>query len=462
MIKPYNGHGKGSDNERSSNSKIRSATCLLAAILAMILIPSSSTMYVVYAQELTGVCNNHTIERGNFDDDPEDEVKVDGTVYNNGDAITLDGKRYTVMIGSNGTIHGTTANDFIVGTSDADTIYGKEGDDFIVGLGSSDWLIGDGIGGTPNDDNLKGWNDILCGNDGNDRLDGDNIAGGYGNDTITGGDDVLEGGEGDDMLNGDWISGFDGNDTITGGNDKLNGGNGSDEVRGDVIIASDGNDIITGGNDALEGGEGADSLYGDAINGEDGDDIGNGGDDIINVKDGTINNDYIDGDGVDAESSTLGNQDICASDPDREANCEYDDISSLATFNAVDPVDNDNTINQGQSINLVFSSSVNNPVTITDLRVITPNNITCTYTGAPITIPPNGSLTAVYPNNFTFTGAGCDTNTAGEYKAILTTEVGDPIITEFTAPFNVPEGLGIIGAAVAMLASLLIYARRFL
>ncbi|MEM3092734.1 MAG: hypothetical protein QXI92_03435, partial [Candidatus Nitrosocaldus sp.] len=87
-----------------------------------------------------------------------------------------------------------------------------------------------------------------------------------------------------------------------------------------------------------------------------------------------------------------------------------------------------------------------------------PNNITCTYTGAPITIPPNGSLTAVYPNDF----AGCDTNTAGEYKAILTTEVGDPIITEFTAPFNVPEGLGIIGAAIAMLASLLIYARRFL
>ncbi|MEM0030075.1 MAG: hypothetical protein QXN32_04060, partial [Candidatus Nitrosocaldus sp.] len=126
----------------------------------------------------------------------------------------------------------------------------------------------------------------------------------------------------------------------------------------------------------------------------------------------------------------------------------------------VDPVDNDNTINQGQSINLVFSSSVNNPVTIKDLQVITPDENTCTYTGAPITIPANSSLTATYPDDFT--GAGCDTSTLGEYKAILTTEVGDPIITEFTAPFNVPEGLGIIGAATAMLASLLIYARRFL
>ncbi|MEM0030273.1 MAG: hypothetical protein QXN32_05080, partial [Candidatus Nitrosocaldus sp.] len=135
-------------------------------------------------------CNNHTIERGNFDTDPEDEVKVDGTVYNNGDTITLDGKSYTVKIVTSSPFTGTTANDFIVGTSDADTISGGEGDDFIVGLGSNDRLSGDGIEGTSGNDTITGGNDILCGNDGDDDLFGDGILGYAGNNTITGGDDT--------------------------------------------------------------------------------------------------------------------------------------------------------------------------------------------------------------------------------------------------------------------------------
>ncbi|MEM4232284.1 MAG: hypothetical protein QXM77_07125, partial [Candidatus Nitrosocaldus sp.] len=58
--------------------------------------------------------------------------------------------------------------------------------------------------------------------------------------------------------------------------------------------------------------------------------------------------------------------------------------------------------------------------------------------------------------------AGCDTNTAGIYTVILTTEVGDPIITTFNTSFNVvPElALGAIGIVGSSLAAMMLYARR--
>ncbi|MEM4399936.1 MAG: calcium-binding protein [Candidatus Nitrosocaldus sp.] len=433
---------------------------IIATTLLIVLSMTITDVRMVYALPVD--CNNHTIERGNFDDDDDDEVKVDDTVYNNGDIITLDGKTYTVRIVPityTPPFIGTNSNDLIVGTNSDDAISGMDGDDFIVGLDGNDILYGDGISGTPSDDNLEGGDDILCGNNGDDWLRGDYIFGWEGNDTLTGGNDTLNGGIGNDWLVGDWIEGDYDNDTLTGGNDTLKGGDGSDELYGDFIFGGDGNDTLTGGNDTLDGGAGNDTLHGDHIVGNVGDDTANAGNDTINAEDGIVNNDNIDGDYVIAETVTLGDQDICASDTgDTETNCEYDDISALVTFKAEDPVDEDDTINLGQSINLVFSSNVDNIVKITDFTVTTPLGDTCTYNILPITIPANGSFTATYPNDF----GTCDTNTAGTYQVEIKTEVGDPIITTFNASFNVvPEVIvGAIGIIGTSLAVMMLYARR--
>ncbi|MEM4400089.1 MAG: calcium-binding protein, partial [Candidatus Nitrosocaldus sp.] len=342
-------------------------------------------------------CNNHIIERNNFDDDADDEVKVDNTVYNNGDSITIAGKTYTVRIVPityTPPFIGTNSNDLIVGTSASDAISGMDGDDFIVGFDGNDILYGDGISGTPSDDNLEGGDDILCGNNGNDTLHGDHIFGYDGIDTLTGGNDTLEGGDGDDILHGDWIYGDIGNDTANGGND------------------------------------------------------------VIDAKDNINNNDNIDGDYVIAGIVTLGDQDICASDTgDTETNCEYNDISSLATL-SVSPY----TIPIGGSVDIIFTSSVNNPVKITDFTVTTPLGNTCTYSALPVTVPPYGSFTATYPTNF----GTCDTSNPGTYQVEIITEVGDPIITTFNISFNVvPEVIvGAIGIIGTSLAVMMLYARR--
>ncbi|MEM1958898.1 MAG: calcium-binding protein [Candidatus Nitrosocaldus sp.] len=546
------------DDGRSRRVRTRRGAVLPLLFLAGIIASSAimmvpfSMLDLAYAQVAGGgvECNNHTIERGNFDADPEDEVRVDGTVYNDGDSITLDGKSYIVMIATPSTSSspfiGTSGNDFIVGTSNDDFIYGKEGDDFIVGLDGNDWLYGDYIVGTNASDIIVGGDDILCGNagndylfgdyidgydgddtltggndtleggygndwlsgdwisgsggndtitggndtldggdsndwligddivgrggddtitggddtlkggGGNDELSGDGIGGDAGNDTITGGDDTLEGGDGNDRLSGDSIAGDAGNDTITGGDDTLKGGDGDDALEGDGIIGRDGDDTLTGGNDTLEGGYGNDWLSGDWISGSGGNDTAYGGNDIINAKDGITDNDSINGDSVYAESSTLGNQDVCASDPDPEYNCEYDDISSLATLSA-----SPSTIPIGGSVTITFNSNVDNPVKITGLTVTTPSGNTCSYNNTlPVIVPAYGTFTATYPGDFT--GAGCDTNTAGTYTVIAETEVGDPIITTFNTSFNVvPElALGAIGIVGSSLAAMMLYARR--
>ncbi|MEM4323974.1 MAG: calcium-binding protein [Candidatus Nitrosocaldus sp.] len=469
---------------------------IVTTALLILLLSMAARPVLVYAHippiSTTVNCNNHTIERGDFDgDDTDVEVRVDLNLYNNGDIITIGSNTYTVRIAGSSSpstpFIGTNSNDFIVGTNSNDVIYGKEGDDFIVGLDGNDWLVGDYIVGTTGDDTLTGGNDILCGNNGDDHLDGDVIYGSggndtltggndtldggdgndelhgeviygdFGNDTITGGDDTLDGGDGDDELFGDYIWGDNGDDTLTGGNDTLTGGDGDDTLHGDDISGDFGNDTLTGGNDTLKGGDGDDTLHGDHIYGYAGNDTANGGNDVINAEDGTVNNDSIDGDHVVAETATLGNQDICASDPDSEINCEYDNISSLATLSTSA---GSSPIPIGGSVDIIFSSNVDNIVKITDFTVTTPLGNTCTYNILPITIPPNGSFTATYPDDFT--GTGCDTSTAGTYTVILTTEVGDPIITEFNTSFNVvPElAVGAIGIIGTSLAVMMLYARR--
>lgn len=98
---------------------------------------------------------------------------------------------------NNGTIFGTSGDNYLVGTLNADTIDGLAGNDEIRGSRNQDLLIG-GDG-----------NDLLSGQSGDDTL-----LGGNHNDKLYGeaGDDVLEGGAGNDSLNG-----WKGNDLVSGG-----------------------------------------------------------------------------------------------------------------------------------------------------------------------------------------------------------------------------------------------------
>lgn len=106
------------------------------------------------------------------------------------------------------------------------------------------------------------------------------IVGNGGDDTLygNGGDDVLDGGTGNDILDGgtgnDYLAGGDGIDNLQGGigNDTLDGGTGDDNLLGgdgnDSILGGDGNDIINGGlgTDVMNGGAGNDVYYIDDLN----------------------------------------------------------------------------------------------------------------------------------------------------------------------------------------------------
>jgi len=121
------------------------------------------------------------------------------------------------------TINGTSGDDRLIGTDEADVTDGGAGKDRLNG--------GDG-------------DDVVSGGDGNDYVYGD------------GGDDQLFGGAGNDALVGhsgeDEIYGEDGNDGVFGGGDS------------DRIYAGAGNDTIygDGGGDRLDGGTDDDRLFG--------------------------------------------------------------------------------------------------------------------------------------------------------------------------------------------------------
>lgn len=205
--------------------------------------------------------------------------------------ITID-----MRLGASGI--GTSGDDVIHGTVNADSIDGGDGNDMICGDGGDDLIIG-GNG-----------NDVLIGGDGEDVLRGgpgnDTIVGMDGNDRMLGGtgDDQMRAGDGDDFVGGfggdDWIYGGNGNDTIFGGfgGDDLNGGPGNDTIRGlvgddriagdagdDVLDGDRGNDTIIGhgGDDIIRGGNANDDLQGrggnDTLMGGRGDDVLSGGGD---------------------------------------------------------------------------------------------------------------------------------------------------------------------------------------
>ena len=181
---------------------------------------------------------------------------------------------------------GTSGDDVLHGTDEADTLSGLTGDDSLFGLAGDDELDGG-----------DGW-DRLVGGPGDDELDGgdgwDRLVGGPGDDELDGGDDrdLLEGGLGDDELDG-----AQGHDILSGGPgaDNLDGGIGTDvadyfnsdaavtidlstntatgsggEAQGDTltnienIFGSNHNDVLTGGagRNSLRGGPGDDRLNG--------------------------------------------------------------------------------------------------------------------------------------------------------------------------------------------------------
>lgn len=146
---------------------------------------------------------------------------------------------------------------------------------------------------------------VMAGGGGNDALDGgigaDSLSGGEGNDALTGGEDndTLDGGNGDDNL-----TGGNGNDSLIGGagNDALDGGAGADTVAGgegnDALNGGDGNDSLDGGNgdDVMRGGLGADVMSGGA------------GNDTYYIDD--LNDQVIDGVGIDTVYIGVENYDV--------------------------------------------------------------------------------------------------------------------------------------------------------
>ncbi len=141
---------------------------------------------------------------------------------------------YELSVGK-GTLTGTSGNDRLVSSDDAEILRGLDGADTLIGNGGDDLIYG---GATDQDRR-----DVIYGGDGNDTIDG-----GYGN-------DLLRGDAGDDVISG----GF-GGDTVIGGtgDDQLSGG-----ALGDVLFGGDGDDFINGGfgYDQVNGGAGADAFF---------------------------------------------------------------------------------------------------------------------------------------------------------------------------------------------------------
>ncbi|MDA8585143.1 hypothetical protein N9L47_02625 [Rhodobacteraceae bacterium] len=167
------------------------------------------------------------------------------------------------------TIRGTSSQDTLFGTIEADDIRSFAGNDLVDGGNGNDTINGNSgddtvLGGLGNDSLLGGsGNDVIEGGEGNDTVNGgsgdDTVLGGLGNDRVIGGNgnDVVDGGAGTDKVYGgrgnDTLFGGEGSDSLYGGNDDdtLDGGAGNDKLYGgngsDVLVASTGNDTLNGG-----------------------------------------------------------------------------------------------------------------------------------------------------------------------------------------------------------------------
>ncbi|GAW35550.1 bifunctional hemolysin/adenylate cyclase precursor [Roseovarius sp. A-2] len=257
--------------------------------------------------------------------DPQTDVTLDEI---NGDTYILFGSDDAIILNdvalaawqhvSAQQIQGTSENDLIGGTDEADVIIGGDGHDTINAEGGDDVIVG----GAGNDDiNLAGGNHVVLGGEGDDDVRSgtgddliygnagdDYLSGNHGSDTISGGDgaDTLIGDGGDDTLQGS-----DGNDVLLGGagQDVFDGGGGDDWIelyQEDILGVAPGavvdlragilswhnlmpveqlisieNVLGTGGDDLIFGDDGANIIGGnDTLLGSTGDDTFDGGDGI--------------------------------------------------------------------------------------------------------------------------------------------------------------------------------------
>ena len=231
-------------------------------------------------------------------------------------------------------VHGTTGDDWLVGSSDTDQIAGHGGEDVFEGGRGDDTYVVDSVGDVIIEREGEGRDTVMSavshslgrhvehlvltgtagtrgiGNELDNALTGNSganwLIGDDGDDLLEGegGDDTLEGGEGHDRLSGgegeDTLVGGSGDDTLDGGSgsdvieaglgdDTIDGGDSDDVIQGDLgddrILAGLGDDSVDGGNgdDVIDGGRGEDSIEGglgaDTIDGGAGGDTLSGGDD---------------------------------------------------------------------------------------------------------------------------------------------------------------------------------------
>ncbi len=190
-----------------------------------------------------------------------------------GEAYVIYGSR---SFGPQPPINGTTGNDTLTGTADADTINGGEGNDVLDGGAGADALNGgagndifivDDAGDVVTEGSGEGTDSVetalaayvLTDNVENLEYTGAGAFTGTGNDlanTIVGGavGDTLGGGAGDDTLGGE------------AGDDVLNGGDGADRLIGgtgaDIMNGGAGNDVLVVDNagDVTNGGDGVDTV----------------------------------------------------------------------------------------------------------------------------------------------------------------------------------------------------------
>ena len=119
-------------------------------------------------------------------------------------------------------------------------------------------------------------------------------------------------------------------------------------------------------------------------------------------------------------------------------------------------------VNGTAEITLTMESSGIGSTTVTGWAVFEPDQDVC-ETSVVVPIPPGGSITKVYPTDFTISSADdpntgnnqCDTGTISTYTVLVSTSIGDPILKTFSTSFGVvPESIiGAVGVVSASIAS---------
>lgn len=179
------------------------------------------------------------------------DVRINGQTFNTGGDITLNAGQPQQNVDTSlyGYYFGQEEVPSVIGNAPPGSS-GTSGNDVLKGSNNANTLSGlDGH------DNIKGYDgdDLVYGGAGNDS-----VFGGLGNDLVSGeaGDDYAYGNNGDDLLYGG------------DGSDRLYGGVGGDTLSGnagrDFIYGEDGHDIIFGGadNDRIFGGADHDNING--------------------------------------------------------------------------------------------------------------------------------------------------------------------------------------------------------